>query len=177
MCKETNILFNEIHAHVFEGVCVSTCVAVSSSVCPSRARSPTGLASFSSETVLDSFSSEVSLVSLERLARSPTGLARDRSLFHRFNFSMFRFHNLNSWCLCSSKECFHKVRKCPFLTCGKKTKKTSQNVNIEPSRAGKNSKKTPKKSLTCGKKELKKHPKKPQCQNCPQGHNCPQGGF
>ena len=134
---------------------MSTCVAVSSSVCPSRARSPTGLASFSSETVLDSFSSEVSLVSLERLARSPTGLARDRSLFHRFNFSMFRFHNLNSWCLCSSKECFHKVRKCPFLTCGKKTKKTSQNVNIEPSRAGKKSKKTPKKSLTCGKKELK----------------------
>ena len=144
MCKETNILFNEIHAHVFEGVCVSTCVAVSSSVCPSRARSPTGLASFSSETVLDSFSSEVSLVSLERLARSPTGLARDRSLFHRFNFSMFRFHNLNSWCLCSSKECFHKVKKCPFLTCGKKTKKRLQMSKLNPHVREKRVKKTQK---------------------------------
>jgi len=46
-----------------------------------------------------------------RLARSPLSLSVTRSLFHGFNLSTFCFHNLNSWCLWSTKEGFHKVRK------------------------------------------------------------------
>jgi len=56
----------------------------------------------------------------------------------------------------------------------KKNVSKCQNLTLT---CGKKEWKKPKKISHVWKKRVKKHPKKPQCQNCPQGHNCPQGGF